>query len=175
MAKIKIFDPLSYPIMYTAYLLTGTNLGERERNLAQARILIEQAAGTISDVSALYETAAWGKTDQPSFLNQALKLETGLDAPGLLAQLLKIEAAIGRLRKEKYGPRVIDIDILLFDDQVINAPSVTVPHPQLPNRRFALVPLTEIAANSIHPILKKSIRQLLDECPDQLEVLRVDE
>lgn len=173
MTKIKIFDALSYPFMYTAYLLTGTNLGERERNLAQARILIEQSAGTISAVSALYETAAWGKTDQPSFLNQALKLETRLDAPRLLEQLLKIEETIGRLRKEKYGPRVIDIDLLLFNDQIVNDPSVTVPHPQLPNRRFALAPLTEIAANIIHPVLKKSIRQLLDECIDSLPVIKV--
>jgi 2-amino-4-hydroxy-6-hydroxymethyldihydropteridine diphosphokinase len=161
--------------MYKAYLLTGTNLGEREINLAQARALMEQLAGHISAASALYETAAWGKTDQPSFLNQALELQTSLDAAALLELLLKIEKKIGRIRQEKYGPRTIDIDLLLFDDQVLNDPAVTVPHPQLPRRRFALAPLAEIAADMIHPVLKKSIGQLLDECPDQLEVLRVDE
>lgn len=161
--------------MYTAYLLTGTNLGERERNLARARSLIGRSGTTISRESALYETAAWGKTDQPSFLNQALEIQTPLEAPALLEQLLDIEKTIGRLRQEKYGPRLIDIDILLFDDKVINTPSVTVPHPQLPNRRFALIPLAEIAADIIHPVLKKSILQLLKECPDQLEVHRFDE
>lgn len=167
--------PVRDSFMYKAYLLTGTNLGERESNLAQARALIEQLAGTIQAASALYETAAWGKTDQPSFLNQALELQTRLDAVSLLDLLLKIEKKIGRVRQEKYGPRTIDIDLLLFDDQVLNDPAVTVPHPQLPRRRFALAPLAEIAADIIHPVLKKTIRQLLDECPDQLEVLRVDE
>lgn len=159
--------------MYKAYLLTGTNLGERESNLARAKLLIGESAGIVSAASALYETAAWGKTDQPSFLNQALELETSLTAPELMQELLAIEKVIGRLRKEKYGPRVIDIDLLLFNNDIINDPFVTVPHPQLPNRRFALAPLAEIAADLVHPVFKKSIHELLEECPDRLEVFRV--
>jgi 2-amino-4-hydroxy-6-hydroxymethyldihydropteridine diphosphokinase len=173
MTKIKIFDAAEQPFMYTAYLLTGTNLGERKQHLARAKALIQELAGTISRSSALYETAAWGKTDQPSFLNQALELQTELDAPELMEQLLKAEKTIGRLRLEKYGPRIIDIDILLFGDQVIHQPTVIIPHPQLPNRRFALAPLAEIAAYIIHPVLKKTIQQLLEECSDPLEVARI--
>jgi 2-amino-4-hydroxy-6-hydroxymethyldihydropteridine diphosphokinase len=159
--------------MYTAYLLTGTNLGEREQHLEEARKLIRRSAGTISCVSALYETAAWGKTDQPSFLNQALELQTALKAHDLMEQLLGVEKTIGRLRQEKYGPRIIDIDILLFDDEVISKPSITIPHPRMQERRFALTPLAEIAAGIIHPVLKKTIQQLLNECPDPLKVVRI--
>jgi 2-amino-4-hydroxy-6-hydroxymethyldihydropteridine diphosphokinase len=118
----------------------------------------------------LYETAAWGKTDQPSFLNQALEIETELDAVQLMKQILEIEKFMGRERKEKYGPRVIDIDILLFNNEQYDLPFLEIPHPQMQNRRFALTPLAEIANDLQHPVLKKSIGQLLRECPDKLEV-----
>jgi 2-amino-4-hydroxy-6-hydroxymethyldihydropteridine diphosphokinase len=156
--------------MNKAYLLIGGNLGDREENLTRARLLIEESAGSISRASALYETAAWGKTDQPAFLNQALEIQTNLAPALLLQQLLQIEKTIGRLRNQKYDPRTIDIDILLYDDLIMNDPSITIPHPQLPNRRFALTPLAEIAPDIKHPVLKKPIRQLLNDCPDPLEV-----
>jgi 2-amino-4-hydroxy-6-hydroxymethyldihydropteridine diphosphokinase len=156
--------------MNTAYLLTGGNLGNRENNMATAKELIHQQCGTIAQASALYETAAWGNTDQPAFLNQALQLDTTLNARQLIRRLLKIEKQMGRERKEKYGPRIIDIDILLFNDEVHNYPLLKLPHPEMQNRRFALLPLAEIATNIIHPVFHKPISELLDECPDQLEV-----
>jgi 2-amino-4-hydroxy-6-hydroxymethyldihydropteridine diphosphokinase len=156
--------------MNKAYLLTGGNMGQPEVSLALALELIEKRCGKVSARSSFYETAAWGKNDQPAFLNQALLVETELGADGLLEQLLAIEKSIGRVRLEKYGPRIIDIDILLFNHEVYNEPHLKIPHPQLPNRRFALTPLTEIAGNYVHPVLKKTIAQLLKECPDKLPV-----
>ncbi|RYZ15029.1 MAG: 2-amino-4-hydroxy-6-hydroxymethyldihydropteridine diphosphokinase, partial [Sphingobacteriales bacterium] len=129
--------------MNKAYLLTGGNIGVREANLALAFELIERHCGTIAVHSSLYETAAWGKNDQPRFLNQALLLETSKDAPSLLEQLLAIEKEIGRIRLERYGPRVIDIDILLFNQEIHQQPQLRIPHPELANRRFALTPLAQ--------------------------------
>lgn len=156
--------------MNKAYLLTGSNLGDRETQLALARELIGEKCGTISAASALYETAAWGNTDQPAFLNQALELSTELLARQLIRKLLKIEKQMGRVRKEKYGPRLIDIDILLFNDERHNYSFLKLPHPEMQNRRFALLPLAEIAPGIIHPVLKKDIATLLVECKDELPV-----
>jgi 2-amino-4-hydroxy-6-hydroxymethyldihydropteridine diphosphokinase len=159
--------------MKDAYLLTGGNMGKREDNLIRARNLIGGQCGIIIKSSGLYETAAWGKEDQPSFLNQALHIQTLLTPHQLLQQLLLIEKKIGRVRKEKYGPRIIDIDILLFGTSVLNEPELILPHPELPNRRFALAPLMEIAPAIIHPVLQKTMVQLLDECTDPLPVKKI--
>ncbi len=156
--------------MNKSYLLIGGNVGNRHEYLLQAAGFIGTLAGDIDRRSALYETAAWGKTDQAAFLNQALELYTGLGPDALMEILLGIEERMGRKRGEKYGPRVIDIDILLYNNAVIHNPLLTVPHPQLANRRFALEPLQEIAAGYIHPLLHKTIAQLLLECPDPLPV-----
>ena len=156
--------------MNKAYLLTGGNMGEREKNLDAAKRLIHEQCGKIKLSSSLYETAAWGNTHQPAFLNQALIIETAMNAQVLLQHLLQIEKMMGRVREEKYGPRLIDIDILLFNDEIYNLPFLKVPHPELQNRRFALLPLAEIAGKIIHPVYKKSISGLLDECNDQLAV-----
>jgi 2-amino-4-hydroxy-6-hydroxymethyldihydropteridine diphosphokinase len=156
--------------MNTAYLLTGGNLGDRLTHLRKAESLLNDQCGIVLKESSLYETAAWGNTDQPAFLNQALIIETKLNAKQLIRRVLKIEKIMGRIREEKYGPRIIDIDILLFNNDVINISFLKVPHPELQNRRFALLPLNEIAADIIHPVLNKSISELLIECKDELEV-----
>ncbi len=156
--------------MNTAYLLTGGNLGERVHNLATARELVTEQIGNIIAASSLYETAAWGNTDQPAFLNQAIMIETPLNARQLIRRILKIEKKMGRVREEKYGPRLIDIDILLFNNEKHNYQFLKLPHPEMQNRRFALLPLAEIAPEIIHPVLKKTIAELLQECKDELEV-----
>jgi 2-amino-4-hydroxy-6-hydroxymethyldihydropteridine diphosphokinase len=155
-----------------AYILTGTNLGDRTQYLQTAASRIEQECGEMILISSVYETAAWGKTDQPKFLNQAIQINTNLDPVALLNKLLSIEAEMGRIRAEKYGPRTIDIDILLYDGLEINTPELQIPHPQLPNRKFALMPLAEIAPKLIHPVFHNSIAELLNLCTDPLAVSR---
>ena len=159
--------------MNKAFLLIGSNLGDKKKNFEKAEILLQQYCGAIIQSSSVYQTAAWGKTDQPAFLNQALEIETDLHAEELMKQILRIEETMGRERKEKYGPRIIDIDILLFNDEQHDDPNLRIPHPEMQNRRFALIPLAEIAGNVEHPVLKKSIRRLLAECPDQLDVKKI--
>jgi 2-amino-4-hydroxy-6-hydroxymethyldihydropteridine diphosphokinase len=158
--------------MNRSYLLIGGNEGDRKAQLATARAHISAAAGVIGQVSDLYETAPWGKSDQAWVLNQALELETPHDAQTLLALLLGIEEKMGRRRTQKYGARVIDIDILFFNDAIIHEPGLIVPHPQIQRRRFALAPLDEIASDHIHPVFGQSVRELLLACTDPLEVKR---
>lgn len=156
--------------MNTAYLLIGGNLGNRSAYLQKAIHEIEQSCGNIVHSSAIYETAAWGLTDQPSFYNQALAVQTELAPEELMQQLLRIEEKMGRKRTVKLGPRIIDLDILLIDGLVMSTGLLTLPHPALPDRKFALLPLNEIAPGLIHPILHKTIQQLLEECGDELNV-----
>ena len=156
--------------MNISYLLIGGNQGERTAQLAMARERITARAGRLLCVSSLYETAAWGKTDQPDFLNQALELETALEATELIGVLLDIEKQMGRRRLEKYGSRIIDIDILFFNDAILRLPDLVIPHPEVHNRRFALTPMAEIAPLLIHPVLGRNILELLEACPDPLAV-----
>jgi 2-amino-4-hydroxy-6-hydroxymethyldihydropteridine diphosphokinase len=160
--------------MKRAYLLIGGNMGNREGNLAAAREAIEAHCGRIGQQSGVYETAAWGEQDQPSFLNQALALETALGPEELMARILEIEASLGRTRERKYGPRIIDIDIILYADEVIKKEGLTVPHPRMQERRFVLACMDDIAPAVIHPVLQKTVRQLLAECPDPLTVNKIN-
>lgn len=161
--------------MRTAYLLIGGNLGNRKENLAKAVSLINEQCGSLTRSSSIYETEAWGNTDQPSFLNQALEISTSLTARQLMRRVLRIEEEMGRIRKEKLGPRIIDIDILLFENEIHDLRFLKIPHPEMQNRRFVLVPLAEINSNLQHPVLKKTIAELLEECPDNLEVKKIAE
>lgn len=156
--------------MNNLYLLTGGNLGDRLANLHNAFKLIDELAGTVVKKSSIYETAAWGLTDQPSFLNQVLLCTTHLTAGQILQTILLIEEKMGRKRLEKMGPRIIDIDILFYNDEIIDLPGLKVPHPEIARRRFVLEPLHEIAPDYIHPVFKRSIADLLHACTDALEV-----
>jgi 2-amino-4-hydroxy-6-hydroxymethyldihydropteridine diphosphokinase len=159
--------------MNTAYLLIGGNLGDRSNNLQQAIEHIEPECGDIIAISSTYETAAWGNTDQPAFLNQVIVLNTDLQPGELMKRLLDIEKKLGRTRNEKMGPRTIDIDILLIEDQVIQTSGLIVPHPSLHLRKFALIPLAEVAGSRIHPTKNKTIAELLTDCPDSLPVTKI--
>ena len=156
-----------------AYLLLGSNLGDRVARLAQARLDLAASAGRIVAASALYETAAWGLEDQPAFLNQVLVMETELSAPALLTACLAAEQQQGRERLVRWAARTLDVDILLIEQEIINTPTLTVPHPALPGRRFALAPLAEVAPQLMHPVLRRTIAELLADCPDILEVRRL--
>ncbi len=161
--------------MNNAYLLIGGNLGDVARTFDEARALISRECGSITSKSALYKTAPWGFTGQNHFLNQVLVVHTPLEGAELMQKILAIEKSLGRARGEKYGPRIVDIDILMIDDMIINEPDLQVPHPQLPNRRFALEPLAELCPNLFHPVMHKTIHQLLLDCSDLLDVERLDD
>jgi len=156
--------------MNKVYLLIGGNLGDRLVNMLNAIRLIEIQCGRIIKKSSIYETEAWGFTDQPLFYNQALLLETHLDAENLMQQFIEIELALGRKRDIPLGPRSIDIDIIYFNEDVIALPNITIPHPRMEKRNFVLAPLSEIAPQYIHPILKLSNAQLLEDCEDKSHV-----
>jgi 2-amino-4-hydroxy-6-hydroxymethyldihydropteridine diphosphokinase len=147
-----------------AYLSLGSNVGDRVAHLRDAIARLE-SIGRVVSVSSFYATEPVEVTDQPWFLNGAVGLETALTAEQLMARLLQIEQEMGRRRIQKKGPRTIDIDILLFDDLILDSPDVTIPHPAMQKRRFVLEPLAEIAAEARHPGVKKTIRELLEELP----------
>jgi len=156
--------------MHKTYLLLGGNLGDRTAYLQLAVEQIAARVGEIQSSSRLYETAAWGKTNQPSFLNQVLEVHTVLLPEDVLHTINAIEHELGRERFEHWGARVIDIDILFYDDLVQQTQRLTIPHPQLHTRRFTLAPLTEIAPHLVHPVYNQTIEQLLIDCTDELEV-----
>jgi 2-amino-4-hydroxy-6-hydroxymethyldihydropteridine diphosphokinase len=168
-----IVSPLLCKPMNYAYLLTGGNIGKREYHLTVAAQQLEQRGGNIIERSSLYETAPWGKADQAMFLNQVLVIETHMNARELLNTILLIENLMGRDRSEKYGPRIIDIDIIFFNHLILNEPGLILPHPHLASRRFVLAPLNEVAAAYIHPVYYKTVTELLNECTDPLEVKKL--
>ena len=155
------------------FLLLGSNLGERVAILQQARQMIAEKAGTILAESAIYETEPWGLLDQPAFLNQVIEIDSVLKPQELLNTLLQIEQELGRIRKIRWGARLIDIDILYCSDLILDNSTLTLPHPRLHERRFTLIPLSEIAPEFIDPKHQKTITQLLEECPDHSTVSKV--
>lgn len=159
--------------MNTVYLLLGSNLGDSGLQLSHARRKIEERIGMIKKHSSLYKTAAWGYKDQPDFLNQIIIAETKLPPQETLQTILKAEEDLGRVRTIKNAARIIDIDILFFNREIINTKNLTVPHPEIPNRRFVLEPLAELSPDFIHPVLQKTIALLLGECADELNVQKI--
>jgi 2-amino-4-hydroxy-6-hydroxymethyldihydropteridine diphosphokinase len=138
----------------------GSNIGEREENLAQAIELLKKNGVNILKKSSIYETSPVGNKEQPWFLNQVLEVQSDSDPKALLRLVLGIEKKMGRTRKTPKGPRCMDIDILLAEDEIVQSPDLSIPHPEMANRNFVLVPLKEIAYDTIHPVLKEKIGDL---------------
>jgi 2-amino-4-hydroxy-6-hydroxymethyldihydropteridine diphosphokinase len=159
--------------MEDLYLLLGSNLGDRELYLCQARELIEQKIGKLKNISSLYETASWGRRDQPEYINQVIHLRSDIDPHKVLDTIITIEKKLGRERIEKWDSRTIDIDILFYGNRIINEPDLIIPHPQLHLRRFTLAPLKELSPELKHPLLNKSINDLFCSLNDKLKVRRI--
>jgi len=157
------------------FLSTGSNLGDREKNLLRAEALLVQSACTIVQRSAIVESAPWGVEDQPSFLNRVLEVRTDLPPVALLKLLQQIERAMGRRRRRNWGERLIDLDLLMYGDRVMQDPELTLPHARMAERNFVLRPLAEIAPETVHPVLGKTIAELAAESPDALWVRPWDE
>lgn len=159
--------------MKSVFLGIGSNLGNREINMQQAVEHINRRVGEVYLKSAIYETEPWGFQSDDAFLNMVIAVETQMSPRALLSEILHIESLLGRFRnKEHYSSRNIDIDILLYDDVVLSEPDLTIPHPLLHERKFVLIPLCEIASELVHPVLKKTFRELLDECEDTSNVTK---
>ncbi len=156
--------------MNKVYLGLGGNLGDREANLRKATQLIDLKVGKVLTTSSLYETKAWGIENQPDFLNQVLLVETALSPQLTLQTILNIELEMGRIRRQKWHTRLIDIDILFYKNWIVREANLIIPHSFLQARNFVLAPLFEIAPDLIHPLLQKTVSELYFECPDELKV-----
>ena len=148
-------------------------MGERFQNIENAKLLLLKKGCLIIEVSSFYETAAWGMKNQPNFINQVIKIQTQLGPHELMGMLVTIEKDLGRIRQNKWGPRIIDLDILFFNDAIVEEDHLTIPHPHLHERNFVLSPLKEIAANHFHPILKMTIDDLISQTKDESAVVKL--
>ncbi len=157
--------------MKTIYLQIGSNIGDRNQYIDRAKKQIEKKIGKIHASSKIYETQAWGIRSQRDFLNVVIKVSTNFDPNKILKISQQIESDLGRIRKEKWGERCIDIDILFINNEIIKLKNLTVPHPHIQDRKFILRPLCDIASNLKHPIIKKDIKELLECCTDKLKVI----
>ena len=156
--------------METVFLSLGSNIGDRAENIARAVVALAEHGVHVTRQSSLYETEPVDFLDQEWFLNGVIEAQTDLAPRDLMAVLLAVERSLGRERTLSKGPRIIDIDILLFGDAEMKEPQLEIPHPRMTARRFVLVPFAEIAPETRHPVLQKSIAALLQETPDQSEV-----
>ncbi|MCU0418732.1 MAG: 2-amino-4-hydroxy-6-hydroxymethyldihydropteridine diphosphokinase [Cyclobacteriaceae bacterium] len=154
-----------------AVILLGSNLGPRETWLARARAALA-ALGTVTHRSAIYETAPWGLPDQPAFLNQVVVVAAGYAPEEWLEKLLQIERDSGRIRGPRWAARTLDLDLLFLGDRIWQTEKLTLPHPRLHERRFTVTPLAEILPDFVHPVLRKTCGELLQQCPDPLPVTK---
>jgi 2-amino-4-hydroxy-6-hydroxymethyldihydropteridine diphosphokinase len=159
--------------MNQAVLSLGSNVGDKLQHLYDAKKQLVENGSKIIKQSSVYETEAWGNKDQDAFYNEVIEVDTGMSTEWLMKLILYTEKSLGRTRDEKWAPRTIDIDILFFNDEIINQENLTIPHPHLHERKFVLIPLNEILPNLIHPVFKKTISQLLNELKDSLRVVKV--
>lgn len=165
---------MSHVERHTVYLSLGTNLGDKEANLSRARDRIRESCGSITGFSGIYHSPSWGYDSMNDYFNQCVNLETALEPAVLMQQLLATEEQMGRKRTaERYADRIIDIDILFIDDLVLDLPGLTVPHPYIAERRFVLLPMTEIAPDLVHPTSGKTIGELLEALEDDSSVERL--
>jgi 2-amino-4-hydroxy-6-hydroxymethyldihydropteridine diphosphokinase len=159
--------------MEDVYLLFGSNKGHRQQNIENALAQVGVKAGGVILASSLYETEPWGLKEQQNFVNRAALIRTDLEPADLLAQLKSIEHDMGRVENQKWGPRIIDIDILFYGNKIIDTPDLKIPHPFIQERRFTLIPLFEIAPHLVHPVSKQTVAEMLQACADNSEVKRV--
>jgi 2-amino-4-hydroxy-6-hydroxymethyldihydropteridine diphosphokinase len=160
--------------MHTVFLGIGSNLGDREKNLSDVTDRIIEFIGRITGISSVYETDPWGFSTENDFLNMVMKVETFLSPSELLSKISLVEGMLGRIRNgEGYSSRTIDIDILLYEDRIIDNDELKIPHPLMHERKFALVPLCELDPEIIHPVKGKSMKLLLEECTDAGEISKI--
>jgi 2-amino-4-hydroxy-6-hydroxymethyldihydropteridine diphosphokinase len=165
----------SIAVLHEAVLLLGSNLGNKKEHLDTAIAKLEKSAAGVFKISGFYETEAWGHTGQPSFVNVLVMLSTLLSAKELLHHTQQIEKEMGRTRMVKWENRIIDIDILFYDDDIIHEPLLQIPHPAIAARKFALLPLAEMLPDFVHPVLKKTMKQLLAACTDAGKVEKLEQ
>jgi 2-amino-4-hydroxy-6-hydroxymethyldihydropteridine diphosphokinase len=158
--------------MAHTFIGLSTNLNNKLQNLKIATQHLAKL-GTILKESSIYQTESWGIDNQPDYLNQVILIDTKIPAQELITELLEIEKEMGRTREYKFAPRIIDLDILFYNQQIISSAHLTIPHPHIAERNFVLAPLAEIAPNFIHPVLKLPIKKILQICPDQKKYIKL--